>query len=204
MKVMFLTGSCWMRDKEGHLLPFVRSQGFIDIFTMFGDQLVYPPIYWYEGNYMFPYLEKIIEKEHVDLIVGYSAGGHPGFHLCNKYKIKGIHFNPAIAYTSEAPTLQILPNEYKANPMFGEQVMVIGGEDRKYKGGVDGHLVLRMLEEKGFESAGGEILIVPGLAHDVPHPIFKMVFEHFRQQWWGGDNIAIPDEPNQQIAESYA
>ncbi len=185
MKVMFITGSCWMRDKQNNLLPFVKSQGFIDTFTMFGDQLVYPEIYWYEGDYLFPYLEKIVEKENIDLIIGYSAGGHPGFHLCNKYKIKGIHFNPAIASSSEAPTLQILPEDYKNLPIYGDQVMVIGSEDKKYKGGVDSHLVVRYLEQKGFEAAGGEILIIPGLEHAVSLQLFKMAFEYYREIWWG-------------------
>jgi len=183
MKVMFITGSCWMRDEQNNLLPFERSQGFIDTFTMFGDQLVYPEIYWYEGDYLFPYLENILEKEKIDLIVGYSAGGYPGFHLCNKYKIKGIQFNPAIASTSEAPTLQILPEEYKNLPVFGDQIMVIGAEDRKWKGGVDGHLAVKYLESKGFEAAGGEILVVPELEHGVPLGLFKMVFEYYREIW---------------------
>jgi len=193
MKVMFLTGSCWMRDKQNNLLPFVRSEDFINAFTAHGDQLVYPPIYWYEGNYMFPYLEKIIENNNIDLIIGYSAGGHPGFHLCNKYKIKGIHFNPAIAITSEAPTLQILPDDYKNIQPFKEQVMVIGAEDRKHKGGVDGHLVVRDLEKMGFDN-GGEILIIPGLAHDVPIQMFTIVFDYYRELWWGKSVIESNDQ----------
>ena len=183
-KVMFITGSCWMRDKEGKLLPFVKSQGFIDLFTVFGDELIYPEIYWYEGNYLFPYLEKIVEKEKIDLIIGYSAGGHPGFHLCNKYKIKGIHFNPAIASTSEAPTLQILPEEYKNIPVFQDQIMVIGEKDRKYMGGVDGHLAIKYLKSRGFD---GEIHEIPNLVHDVPYQLFQMVFEYYRELWWGND-----------------
>jgi hypothetical protein len=150
---------------------------------MFGDQLIYPEIYWYEGNYLFPYLEKIVEKSHPDLIIGYSAGGHPGFHICNKYKIKGIHFNPAISSTSEAPTLQILPDDYKNIPFFPDQVIVIGEQDRKYKGGVDGHLVYKHLESIGFDKTG-EILIIPELEHDVPISLFKMLFEYYREIWW--------------------
>ena len=189
MKVMFLTGSCWMRDDWGKLKPFIKDPNFIKVFTMFGDQIMYPPIYWYEGNYMFPYLEQIIEKDRPDLIVGYSAGGHPGFHLCNKYKIRGLHFNPAIARTSEAPTLQILPEDYKTLPLFGEQVMVIGEQDRLDKGGVDAHLVVKSLEEKGFEGAGGEILIIPGLGHGVPIQLFEMAFAYYREMWWGPKEI---------------
>lgn len=193
MKVMFLTGSCWMRDKMGNLLPFIRSPHFIKTFTSFGDDLVYPELYWYEGNYMFPYLEKIIEKEHPDLIIGYSAGGHIGFHLCNKYKIKGIHFNPAIASTSEAPTLQIATDEYKNLPIFDDQVMVIGDRDRKSMGGVDGHLVLDFLEKSNFN---GEVLVIPELEHDVPINLFKMVFEYYRNEWWGNSNVV--DQPTEE------
>lgn len=178
MKVMFLTGSCWMRDEHGELLPFIKDPHFIKTFTMFGDELIYPPLYWYEGNYIFPYLEKIIEKNKPDLIIGYSAGGHPGFHLCNKYKIRGIHFNPAIASTSEAPTLQILPDDYKNIPFFEEQVIVLGENDRRPEG-VDAHLVLKFLEEKGFDEKG-EILVIPELGHAVPIPVFRMLFEYYR------------------------
>lgn len=194
MKVMFLTGSCWMRDKEGNLLPFIKNPHFVNTFTAFGDQLIYPPLYWYEGNYMFPYLEKIVERDHPDLIIGYSAGGHVGYHLCNKYKIKGIHFNPAIASTSEAPTLQILPEDYKNLPPFPDQVMVIGEQDRKYKGGVDGHLVYKYLESKGFESLGGEILIIPELEHDVPINLFRILFDYYREIWWGPKDKVSQEE----------
>lgn len=186
MKIMFINGSCWMRDEAGNLLPFVRDPHFTKTFTMFGDQLIYPEIYWYEGNYLFPYLEKIVEKEKIDLIVGYSAGGHPGFHLCNKYKIRGIHFNPAIASTSEAITLQILPEEYKHIPFFPEQVILLGEDDRKWNGGVDAHLVLKYLENIGFDEKG-EIVIVPQLGHGVPISIFKMMFEYYRGIWWGNN-----------------
>jgi len=171
-----------MRDKEGKLLPFVRNPHFIKAFTSFGDNLVYPPLYWYEGNYMFPYLEKIVEKEHPDLIIGYSAGGHTGFHLCNKYKIKGIHFNPAIAHTSEAPTLQIATDEYKNLSVFNDQVIVLGENDRKDRGGVDAHHVLTLLEQKNFN---GEILVIPEMGHEVPINIFKILFEYYRNIWWG-------------------
>jgi hypothetical protein len=182
-----------MRDKQGNLLPFVKNPHFIKAFTSFGDQLVYPPLYWYEGNYMFPYLENIVEKERPDLIVGYSAGGHIGFHLCNKYKIKGIHFNPAIAHTSEAPTLQIATDEYKNLPVFNDQVMVMGENDRKDRGGVDAHHVLNFLEQKNFQ---GEILIIPEMDHDVPIQIFRILFEYYRNIWWGN-----PDIKSSQIEE---
>jgi hypothetical protein len=183
MKVMFISGSVWMRDKDNNLLPFIKSPHFTRVFTMFGDQLIYPEVYWYEGNYLFQYLEDIVEKEKPDLIIGYSAGGHLGFHLCNKYKIKGIHFNPAIAPTSEAPTLQILPEDYKDIPINYDQVMVLGENDRKWRGGVDTHLVLKYLETIGFDEKG-EIFLIPGLEHEVPLSIFKMVFELYREIWW--------------------
>jgi hypothetical protein len=185
MKVMFITGSCNMRDKYNNLIPFEKEPFFIKTFTAFGDELVYPEIYWYEGDYLFPYLEKIVEKEHIDMIIGYSAGGHLGFHLCNKYKIKGLHFNPAIASTSEAPTLQTLPEDYKDIPVFGDQMMIIGERDRKNIGGVDAHLVIDFLLKVGFEEAGGEIMIIPGLEHSVPGPLFKMAFDYFREQHYG-------------------
>lgn len=165
-------------------MPFEKSPYFEHVFTMFGDKLIYPPVYWYEGDYMFPYFEEIIEKEKIDLIIGYSAGGHCGFHLCNKYKIKGIHFNPAIARTSEAPTLQILPKSYKNFPVHYDQVIVIGEEDRKWKGGVDGQLVLQYLKSIQFDKKG-EIIIIPDLEHAVPIGIFKMVFEYYKELWTG-------------------
>ena len=179
---MFITGSCPMRDDENNLMPFVRNQYFIDTFTMFGDELIYPTIYWYEGDYLFHLLENIVEKKKPDMIIGYSAGGYLGFHLCNKYKIKGLHFNPAIASTSEAPTLQKLPDDYNDVPVFGNQVMIIGDQDKKWKGGVDSHLVIKYLKDKSFESAGGEIIIIPDLEHSVPISLFKMAFEYFRKK----------------------
>jgi hypothetical protein len=182
MKVLFISGSVRTRDDFGRLIPFEKSPHFEHLFTMFGDELIYPPVYWYEGNYLFPFMEEIVEKEKPDVIIGYSAGGHLGFHLCNKYKIKGIHFNPAIARTSEAPTLQILPEDYKNIPINYDQVIVIGEEDRKFRGGVDGHLVHTYLQSIGFDKKG-EIILIPDLGHSVPLGIFKMVFEYFRDIW---------------------
>lgn len=180
MKIMYISGSCWMRDDEGNLKPFNRNSDLERLFTSFGDELIYPEIYWYEGDYLFPYLERIVEKEKVELIIGYSAGGYIGFHLCNKYKIKGIHFNPAIAPTSEAPTLQILPNDYKNIPIFSDQIIVIGEEDRLSIGGVDGHLVYEYLERRGFIEEG-EVIIIPKIKHAIPFNIFKMIFEYFKK-----------------------
>lgn len=177
MRIMFITGSCPMRDKDNNLMPFVRSPYFEETFTMFGDELIYPSIYWYEGDYLFPLLESIVENKKPDMIIGYSAGGYLGFHLCNKYKLKGLHFNPAIASTSEAPTLQILPDEYKDIPIFNDQMMIIGEKDRKWRGGVDGHLVIKYLDSIGFS---GEINIIPDLEHGVPIQLFEMAFKYFR------------------------
>lgn len=181
MKIMYIEGSCWMRDKKGNLKPFNRSKGLTSLLTSFGDKLIYPEVYWYEGDYLFPYLEKILEEEKIDLIIGYSAGGYTGFHLCNKYKIKGIHFNPAIASTSEAPTLQLLPEDYKNIPIFNEQAMIIGERDRKYRGGVDGQLVIKYLESNGFK---GNINIIPELEHSVPLELFEGAFKYYRELWW--------------------
>lgn len=181
MKVMFITGSSWMRDELNNLKPFIKDSGFINIFTMFRDELVYPEIYWYEGDYLFPYLEKIVETEKIDMIIGYSAGGYIGYHLCNKYKIKGLHFNPAMASSSEAPTLQLLPNDYKNIPAFNDQAIIIGENDRRYKGGVDGDLVLQYLEYIKF---GGHIHVIPNLEHDVPSEIFTLFFKKYRKMWF--------------------
>lgn len=178
---MFLTGSRWMRDEQNKLIPFEKSPAIVKTFTMFGDEIIYPEIYWYEGDYLFPYLEEIVEKDKPDLIVGYSAGGYPGFHFCNKYKIKGLHFNPAFASTSEAPTLQTLPDDYKNIPIYDGQAMIIGEKDRKYRGGVDGQLVIKYLNDKGFK---GDINIIPGLEHEVSIRLFKMAFKHYRELWW--------------------
>jgi len=172
-----------MRDEEGNLLPFRRNNRLVDIFTSHGDKLIYPSVYWYEGDYLFPYLEKIIEKNNIDMIIGYSAGGHTGYHLCNKYKLLGLHFNPAIAPTSEAPTLQILPDSYKSNKIFGKQLMIIGERDRKNIGGVDGHLVIENLERTGYFKAGGDIIVIPELVHEVPISLFAKAFDYFRDEY---------------------
>jgi len=179
---MFITGSCPMRDHNNNLMEFVKNPHLMRVFTSFGDNLTYPPVYWYEGDYIFPYLREIIEKKNIEMIIGYSAGGYPGFHLCNKYKLKGLHFNPAIASSSEAPTLQTLPDDYKNIPVFGEQTIIIGEKDRKWRGGVDAHLVINYLDEIGFEAAGGEILIIPDLVHEVPLDLFRMAFDYFKHK----------------------
>lgn len=182
MKIMFITGSIWMRDDDNNLLPFIKSQNLVKIFTSYGDELVYPEIYWYEheNGYLFPYLEKIIEDEKIDLIIGYSAGGYPGFYLCNKYKINGIHFNPSMASTSEAPTLQTLPIEYKEMEIFNNQSIIIGEDDCLMNGGVDGHLVQEFLYENNFK---GDIIVIPNVEHIIPLELFKVAFDYYRSKW---------------------
>jgi len=176
---MFITGSSPMRDENNKLIKFVRNPFFNKLFTSYGDRLIYPVIYWYEGDYVIPYLEKIIEDKNVDMLIGYSAGGYPGYYLCNKYKLKGLHFNPAIAASSEAPRLQSLTDGCFESPVFGDQMMIIGERDRRNRGGVDAHLVLNFLDSVGFEDAGGEILIIPELEHRVPPSIFRMAFDYY-------------------------
>lgn len=172
--ILFITGS--VPPEYG----FSKSKGIVKILTQFDDDLVYPPLYWYNGDYIFPHVQKIIESQNIDAIVGYSAGGHISYHLSNKYQIPALSLNPAIARTSEAPTLQTVTDDISNSPICDKQLIVIGKNDRKYAGGVDGHLVEKELNMNGF---GGKIFVVPGVHHSISYRLFNKSFKYFYEKF---------------------
>jgi hypothetical protein len=182
MKILYIGGTKKTIDENGNHLPFEKSLEKEFILQKFGDTVIYPEIFWDRGNYLASYLSHVIESQKINAVVGYSAGGYLGFYLCNKYKIPGLHFNPAIANNCLAPRLQPIDYKMKISPLFREQIMVLGEKDTKDSGGVDYPLVVEFLEDIKFREKGGEIFIEP-IEHRINDEILERYFTYFHAKY---------------------
>lgn len=186
-KILYLGGSAPELNRKGKLIVRRGKQSLYSILSTFGDDVLAPKIYWHGGNYLFDEISDIIETENIKALVGNSAGGLLSFYLSNRYKIPAMSINPAIAPTSEAPTLQIIPDDVIMSKLNPNQLIVIGEEDRKSnwkKGGqVDTHLVLSMLKELKFEEKGGTIIIYPDTYHSISNWQFRESFKIFYEKY---------------------
>ena len=84
-KILFLHGfaSCGKGEKSTALKAY------------FGEEKVLAPDLPYAPIEVIPFLEKILAKEPVDLIVGSSLGAFYATHLAEKYGMKAVLLNPS-------------------------------------------------------------------------------------------------------------
>ena len=164
-----------------------RNQDTSTILSQFGHYVIYGGVYWRAGEIIFDDMREIIENNNIKAIVGNSAGGYAAFHLANKYEIPAMSINPAMCSTSEAPTLQPLPDDMKNLPLFPKQLIVIGDKDTKADFGVDGALTTQDLKKINFEEKGGEILILPNTYHRISDEQFDNTFKHFYKKYMNYD-----------------
>lgn len=154
-----------------------RNQTMYNMFSQFGDNVYWPSLYYHGGDMIFDEMEEMIHEKNIDVLVGNSAGGYVSFYLSNKYNLPNLSVNPAMAESSEAPTLQYMKELF--DEINGNQIVVIGEEDSKVNGGVDGEEVIKLLKIIEFEQAGGEIITLPGVKHRLEPKIFNEVFRYF-------------------------
>jgi len=181
--ILFINGSRgWLKD-DLSLNIYRRNQDTSNILSQFGHHVIYGNVYWRAGEIIFEDMREIIESHNVKAIVGNSAGGYTSFYLSNKYRIPAMGINPAMCATSEAPTLQPVPEDIKSCPLYPKQLIIIGDKDTKAAGGVDGELTMKMLKEIGFEEKGCEILIYPDTYHKISREQFDNAFKHFYKKY---------------------
>lgn len=172
--ILYINGSRPLLREDGSLVINRRSQITYNILSQFGDNVIYPSVYWRAGEMIFDEMIEIVENNNVIAIVGNSAGGYVSFNLSNEYKIPAMSINPAMASTSEAPILQPVP--FGKSSIYPKQLVIIGDKDEKKTGGVDGQLVIKDLKNMGFR---GEILILENTHHRLSSKQFDDTFKHF-------------------------
>ena len=179
--ILFINGSRPLLKDDGSLVVNRRNQDTSNIITQFGDRIIYANVYWRGGEMIFDEIIEIIENNNIKAIVGNSAGGYVSFQLSNKYKIPAMSINPAMASTSEAPTLQ--PSPFKNEPLFPKQFIVAGEKDTKINFGVDMHLVIEDLKKMNFEGKGGTIVMLPDTPHRISSALFNTTFRQFYKKY---------------------
>jgi len=85
-KILFLHGFC----------SCGKGEKSITLKSYFGEETVLSPNLPYAPNEVLPFLEKIVIKEQVDLIVGSSLGGFYATLLAEKYGLKAVLINPSV------------------------------------------------------------------------------------------------------------
>jgi hypothetical protein len=154
-----------------------RNQNMYNVLSQFGDNVYWPPLYYHGGDMIFDEMEEMIQEKNIDILIGNSAGGYVSFYLSNKYGLPNLSINPAMAESSEAPTLQYMKILF--DEINGNQIVVIGEDDSKANGGVDGQEVIKLLKIMEFEQVGGEIITLPGVRHRLEPKTFNEVFRYF-------------------------
>jgi hypothetical protein len=179
--ILFVNGfRHWMINVD--LDVFGGDKDTSDVLCQFGDELVLTYINWKMSKLVFNSLKDKIENNNIVGIVGFSAGGYLSFNLSNKYKIPALSINPAMAPTSAAPALQPLPEDVKNADIFNKQMIIIGDKDTKETKGVDGQLVIKMLEKMNFD---GDILMLRDTYHLISKQQFNGVFNRFYKKYIG-------------------
>lgn len=178
MNILNIQGSSREVDDQGNLISFQIGDK-VDIMKKYGDNVITPMTYWYSDFNLFKTVNEYVLKNKIDAIIGNSAGGYMAFYFSNFYKIPTLLLNPALASTSEAPTIQKLPDDFYKAPTFNKQMVLIGNRDLKIRGGVDFHLVLEFLQNKGFFKVGNKMYLEQGMSHRVSLEIFEKYFDKF-------------------------
>lgn len=81
-----------------HGLMSSNQSSKVDWLRELGHNVYNPKLNYKEGGKtIFNDLEQISNKQHINLVVGSSMGGHLAFHLSNKYNIPTLLFNPSLA-----------------------------------------------------------------------------------------------------------
>ena len=178
MNILSIQGSTREVDTQGNPIPFEISNK-VPIMKKYGDNVITPVVRWYSDPNLFKTINDVIEKNDIGAIVGNSAGGYLAFYLSNYYEIPSLMLNPAVAPTSEAPTIQKVPSDFIESPIFNKQMVIIGNRDLKKRGGVDFNLVVDFFQQKGFFKVGNKMFLEQGMSHWVPNDIFEKYFDKF-------------------------
>lgn len=173
--ILYLSGTRETVKPNGEYLPFRYNGQKVKAMSKYGDNIIDAEIYWDRGDYLAEHLCNIVEKENIDVIVGYSAGGYLGFYLCNKYKLPGLHINPALGKNCEAPKKQTLTKELQEASVFNNQTILIGLKDTV----VNPDETNQKLKEVNF---GGNVIYMPDMEHRINFKDFKKSFKTFREK----------------------
>lgn len=179
MKILLIQGSRRDTDDNGQLLPFERSN-LANIMEEYGIEVITPVVRWYSDKNLFNTINIEFLKHDIDGIVGNSAGGYMAYYFSNYYNVPALLLNPAIASSSEAPTIQKIPESFLNAEQSGKQLVVLGNSDLKKKGGVDFNLVIDFLTSKSFINyKDNRLFIEQSIGHHLPADIFSKYFKKF-------------------------
>jgi uncharacterized protein len=178
MNILSIQGSRREIDEEGKVIPFEVSDK-VEIMAKYGDNIITPVAMWYSDPSLFNTVNKEIQNNKIDAIVGNSAGGYMAFYLSNYYRIPALMLVPALAKTSEAPNIQKMPKQFYDAPTFNKQMVLIGNRDLKIRRGVDFHLSLEFLQSRNFFKLGNKMYVEDGMSHWVPPDVFEKYFDKF-------------------------
>ncbi len=111
-----------------HGLNSVNQNSRTDWLQQFG-KVVNPLLSYSNIPETYQYLEKLVQKNCPDVIVGSSMGGYFGFHLGNYYRIPTLLLNPALVMTLLVrPDNRLLATDTKHTISIGKYDTVIRPE----------------------------------------------------------------------------
>lgn len=165
----------WLKDDT--LDVYGRDDKTMKILSQYGNNVIHAEIDWKNNENQINKVLNLIKLNDVKLIVGFSAGGFVSFELSNELRIPALSINPAMAPTSAAPQLQPMP--FERNNINPNQIIVIGDQDSKENKGVDGDLVIDILNSLKFKEKGGEIKILRETQHLLTESQFDTIFKYF-------------------------
>jgi hypothetical protein len=158
-----------------------RDEKNMKILSQFGNPVIHAEIDWKSSENQIVGIVDIIRNNDICAIVGFSAGGYVSFELSNKFRIPALSINPAMARTSAAPQLQPMP--FESDNINSNQVVVIGDKDTKETKGVDGDLVIDMLNDLKFTERGGKIIKLKDTMHLLTEAQYDNIFKGFFKKY---------------------
>jgi hypothetical protein len=132
------------------------------------DLKIIAPVYAYpQMENILPTIQKRIEAEKPDFLIGSSMGGRLAFYLSNALQLPALLFNPALVHPlidSRHP----VPNGYRNLPIFGKQLLILGELDTT----VPPASTLNYLPNH-YPGQTFSYHLIPGLTHTITPQLLK-------------------------------
>jgi uncharacterized protein len=152
-----------------HGLLSQPTEGRLSILGQYSEELYAPTITYLDNPNVFEELLEACQKQHINFIVGSSAGGLMGFHIAKHIGCKTLLFNPALPYLSVEQRIREAhaPKDYFNQILLGSQDQTIRPTD-----------TLDYLQ-KNETTSRYSTEIIDDLGHRIPPEIFEYACQKY-------------------------
>ena len=140
---------------------------------------VIAPVYTYpKMQNILPTIQKEVEAQKPDFLIGSSMGGRLAFYLANMLQLPALLFNPALGH-SLIDENHPVPAVYQYLPIFSNQLLILGEQDDT----VPPSGTLLFLKTT-YPNQSPHYTLLPNLAHRISSELLKQHTKAFIKQYF--------------------